>query len=212
MTAPPRGAATIAAAWDADSGPPNVELLPRADRRGVSFSTRILAHVLGRVVAGSPEPLSSVPWVLGVGEGSVPALVPGSVLRRILAPERGLVRVDAGAATVPMTLIEALAHLVDHPAVLVAFVADATPPYHEALAAAWLLTRESRADAPLVLGPPVLRRTSSYSERAPRAEHPLASALRLARAIDVGQPTVETVSSGEPDRPGSWRIELCAAF
>ena len=212
MTVPPRGFAASATAWDADSGPPHVELLPRADRREASFSTRILAHVLGRVAAGSPVSLSSVPWVFGVGEGSAPAAVPGSLLRRLLAPERGLVRVHAGAATVPMVLIEALAHLIRHEAVLVAFVQDATPPYHEALAAAWLLTRESRADAVLVLGPPTLRRTSSYSERTPRAEHPLASALRLARAIDVGQPTVETVSSCEPDRPGSWRIELRAAF
>lgn len=54
-----------AACWDAEAGPPKAELLPRAERLVASFSTRILAHVLGAVAERSPVSLPDVPWVLG---------------------------------------------------------------------------------------------------------------------------------------------------
>lgn len=203
------GFAAIAAAWDADQGPPVATLLSRSERSAASFATRILAHVLGRVASRSSAPLSSMPWVLGTAEASI---LPGPLLRRILAPARELTCVRAGVATVPMVLVEALAHLARQDAVLVAFAQDATPPYHEALAAAWLLTREPVFETSLELRPPTLRRTSTYSEPRSKRTHPLVSALRLARAIDVGQPTVETVPSCASDRPESWRIELSRAF
>lgn len=209
-TSSPRGFATIAAAWDADRGPPVAQLLSRSERSEASFSTRILAHVLGEVASRSAAPLSSMPWVFGTTERS--AVLPGPVLRRILTPQRGLSRVGAGVATVPMALFEALAHVARTDAVLVAFAQDAAPPHHEALAAAWLLTRTPASETSLLIGPPTLRRTSSHSERKSRRGHPLSPALRIARAIDVGQPTVETVASGESDRAESWRIELSRSF
>ena len=204
-----RGFVAAAAAWDADSGPPEAGPLSRAERSTAGFSTRILAHVLGRLQARAPVPLSSLPWVLGLAPGPP---VPALSLRGSLAPGGARSLVHAEIATVPMALIEALAHLASHHAVLVAFVDDATPPYHEALAAAWLLVDEPAPQTRLVLEPPTLRRTSSHSERTARRQHPLVAGLRLARAIDVGQPTVETVPSCEPGRSECWRIELSDAF
>lgn len=210
-----------AAWWDAEAGPPKAELLPRAERLAASFSTRILAHVLGGVAERSPVPLSDVPWVLGSAIGTA-----GAELRRALVPSRGLALVHAGPATVAMALVEALGRLVEHEAVLVAFVQDVTPPRHEALAAALLLSRisaeahESRrrppsegpaTDAPLVLEAPSLRRTSSHSGR-PASDHPLLAARALARAVLVGRPTVETVPCVGVDRPEHWRIELSVAI
>lgn len=198
-----------AACWDAESGPPKAELLPRAERLVASFSTRILAHVLGAVAERSPVSLPDVPWVLGSPRS--PAL--GPELRRTIQPTRGLALVHAGPATVAMALIEALGRLVEHDEVLVAFVQDATPPHHEALAAALLLSRapaEARA-APLVLEAPSLRRTPSYSRRT-EGSHPLVAARSLARAVLVGRPTVETVPCTGADRPEHWRIELSLAI
>jgi hypothetical protein len=209
-TAARRGHAAGAAGWDADSGPPSAELLPRADRGAASFSTRILAHVLGELWSRSPRPSSSLPLVLGVVDGAEPVL--SGPLRRVLTPRCALSQISAGVATVPMMLIEALAMLTQHDAVLVACAQDAAPPHHEALAAALLLTREPSSPTSLVLEAPTLRRTFSHSERKVRHRHPLASALALARAINVGQPTVETVPSCESDRPERWQIELTHGF
>ncbi|MCA9708370.1 MAG: hypothetical protein KDK70_21150 [Myxococcales bacterium] len=208
----PRGYVEHAAAWDADAGPPAAELLPRAERSAASFETRILAQVLGELAPRALAPLPSLPWVLGLGDETAASRLPGAALRRALAPRSGLSLVYAGAATVPMALLEGLAHLVDHPAVLVAFAADAAPPHHEALAAALLLTREPTGRARLVLTTPTLRRTSSHSERRTTHEHPLMPALVLARAINVGQPTVHTVPPCAPDRREHWQIELRTAF
>lgn len=195
-----------AAWWDAEAGPPRAELLPRAERLAASFSIRMLAHVLGGVAERSPVPLSNVPWVLG----SAGSHAPSPELRRTLAPWQGVALVHAGPATVAMALVEALAWLVDHEAVLVAFVQDATPPHHEALAAAMLLSRAPAEAVRLVLEAPVLRRTPSHSRRS-EGSHPLAAARALARAALVGRPTVETVPTSGADRPEHWRIELSLA-
>lgn len=218
MTA--RALVPAAAWWDADAGPPEAGLLPRSERLAASFSTRILAHVLGRVVERSPALPSDAPWVLASPEAP---REPAPELRRALGPSRRLALVHAGPATVAMALVEALGDLVEHEAVLVAFVQDATPPHHEPLAAALLLMRSpalprqerassegslERAPA-LVLEAPMLRRTSSHSGR--HDAHPLTAARALARAVLVGRPTVETVSSGGADRPVEWRIELARA-
>lgn len=198
-----------AAWWDAETGPPQAELLPRAERLAASFSTRILAHVLGGVAERSRVPLSDVPWVLG----SALSHAPGPELRRTLGPSRGVALVHAGPATVAMALVEALGRLVEHDAVLLAFVQDATPPHHEALAAALLLSRAPAEAARLVLEAPVLRRTPSHSGPSGRSEssHPLAAARALVRAVLVGRPTMETVPSSDVDRPEHWRIELSLA-
>jgi hypothetical protein len=119
--------------------------------------------------------------------------------------------VHAGPATVAMALVEALGGLVDHEVVLVAFAHDATPPHHEALAAALLLSRVPFDASSLVLDPPALRRTSSHSART-EAMHPGAVARALARAVLVGRPTVETVPGTGPERSDHWRIELSRAF
>ncbi len=195
-----------AAWWDAETGSPRAELLPRTERLAASFSTRILAHVLGGVAERSRVPLSDVPWVLG----SACSHAPGPELRRTLEPSRGVALVHAGPATVAMALVEALGRLVEHDAVLVAFVQDATPPHHEALAAAMLLSRAPTETVRLVLEAPVLRRTPSHSRRS-EGSHPLAAARALARAALVGRPTVETVPSSGADRPEHWRIELSLA-
>lgn len=198
-----------AAWWDAHAGPPRAELLTRTERLGASFPTRILAHVLGDVAPRSPAPLHELPWVLGTLELGTLELAPA--LRRALAPCRGVARVHAGAATVAMALLEALGALVEHEAVLVAFAADITPPHHEALAAALVLSRASPADgASLALEPPALRRTLSHSQR-PDGTHPFAAAVALGRAAAVGRPTVETVP-GAADRSDRWRIELSRGF
>jgi len=198
-----------AAWWDAEVGPPKAELLSRAERLAASFSTRILAHVLGGVAERSLVPLSDVPWVLG----SALSHALGPELVRTLAPSRGLALVHAGPATVAMALVEALGRLVEHEAVLLAFVADATPPHHEALAAALLLSRAPMGATRLVIAAPVLRRTPSHSGHSGRSEgsHPLAAARTLVRAVLVGRPTVETVPSMSADRPEHWRIELSLA-
>lgn len=124
----------------------------------------------------------------------------------------------AGTATVAMALVEALGRLVEHDAVLVAFVQDATPPHHEALAAALLLSRapaetpgRPMGPAPLVLEAPSLRRTPSHSGRTD-GSHPLVAARALAHAVLVGRPTVETVPCMGADRPEHWRIELSLAI
>jgi hypothetical protein len=211
-----------AAWWDADAGPPEAALLPRAERLAASFSTRILAHVLGRVAARSPVPLPDVPWVLGSPDDAPHE--PAPELRRALGPSRGLALVHAGPATVAMALVEALGVLVAHEVVLLAFVQDATPPHHEALAVALLLMRSpafARQERPgseglperalaLVLEAPTLRRTSSHSVR-PDGAHPLMAARALARAVLVGRPTVETVPSVGTERAEQWRIELARA-
>jgi hypothetical protein len=197
-----------AAWWDPHAGPPRAELLPRAERLAASFATRILAHVLGDVASRSPAPLSELPWVLGSADG---AGEPGPELRRALAPSRSLALVHAGPATVAMALLEALAGLVEHEAVLVAFADDATPPHHEALAAALVLSRITTGEPVLVLEPPVLRRTSSHSPRA-EAKHPFMAARALAHAAAVGRPTVETVPSGGAERRDRWQIELTRGF
>lgn len=202
------GAAFVHAAawWDADAGPPCADLLPRDQRLGASFSTRMLAHVLDHVGQRSAMPLHHMPWVLGSPEAA-PELEPhGPTLHRALGLPLGLACVHAGPATVAMTLLEALGQLADHPAVLVAFVRDATPPHHEAIASALLLSRSPRPEPTLVLVPPSLRRTSSHSPRA--VVDPLAAARALARAVFVGSPTVETVPSAGLVRPDGWRIEL----
>ena len=200
----------VAACWDADAGPPRAELLPRAERLAASFSTRILAHVLGCVSEHAGVPLHDVPWVLGT-----PApYQPGPELCRILAPTRGLAHVHAGPATVAMALVEALGCLVEHEAVLVAFVQDATPPHHEAIAAALVLARAPTDASALVLEAPTLRRGSVLSGRNERP-HPLMVARALARAVLVGRTTVETVpclGADRPDRPDCWRIELSRGF
>jgi hypothetical protein len=201
-----------AAWWDAETGPPRAELLPRAERLAAGFSTRILAHVLGEVAERSPVPLSGLPWVLGSPDATHEP-PPGPELRRALAPTLGVALVHAGQATVAMALLEALGCLVEHEAVLVAFVADAAPPHHEALAVALLLSRLAHAST-LVLDPPALRRTSAHF---PLTEleysgHPFTAARALARAVQVGRPTVETVPSTGSDRPDHWRIELSSAF
>jgi hypothetical protein len=131
-----------AAWWDADVGPPQTELLSRDDRLAASFTTRILAHVLEPVALRSTAPLCSIPWVLGAPDEPTEPLPPGPELRRSsLVPAHGLAFVHAGPATVAMALLEAFGWLVEHESVLVAFVQDATPPHHEALAAALLLSR-----------------------------------------------------------------------
>lgn len=196
-----------AACWDAEAGPPRAELLPRAERLAASFSTRILAHVLGAVAERSPVSLPDVPWVLG----SPRSHALGPELRRTIQPTRGLALVHAGPATVAMALVEALGRLVEHDAVLVAFVQDATPPHHEALAAALLLSRAPMGAAPLVLEAPSLRRTPSHSGRT-ESSHPLVAARALARAVLVGRPTVETVPCTGTHRPEHWRIELSLAI
>jgi hypothetical protein len=201
-----------AAGWEAEAGPPQAELLPRAERLAASFSTRILAHVLGGVAERSRVPLSDVPWVLG----SASSHAPGPELRRTLQPSRGVALVHAGPATVAMALVEALGRLVEHEAVLVAFVQDATPPHHEALAAALLLSRAPAEAGRLVLEAPVLRRTPSHSGHSgcsgrSESSHPLAAARALVRAVLVGRPTMETVPSSDADRPEHWRIELSLA-
>jgi len=207
-----RALVCVAAWWDADAGPPRAELLPRAERLAASFSTRILAHVLGRVAEHPAVRLHDVPWVLGS-----PALYePDPELRHALAPNHGLALVHAGPATVVMALVEALGCLVEHEAVLVAFAQDATPPYHEALAAALVLSRALPSAEPpteisaLVLEAPTLRRAPAPTR--PERSHPLAVARALARAVLVGRPTVETVPCTEADRPDHWRIELSRAF
>lgn len=220
MTA--RALVHVAAWWDADAGPPEAAILPRAERLAARFSTRILAHVLGRVAERSPVPLPDVPWVLGLPDTALHE--PAPELRRALGPSRGLALVHAGPATVAMAVVEALGGLVEHEAVLLAFVQDATPPHHEPLAVALLLMRSpafarqqhsavegppERASA-LVLEAPTLRRTSSHSGRTDE-KHPLAVARALARAVLVGRPTVETVPSVTTDRREQWRIELARA-
>jgi hypothetical protein len=198
--------------WDADAGPPRAELLPRTERIAASFSTRILAHVLGHVAARSPMPLHGMPWVLGASDAPHEP-PPGPELRRALAPTLGMALVHAGSATVAMALLEALACLVEHEAVLVAFASDAAPPYHEALAVALLLSRMPHAST-LVLEAPALRRTSSHLTRSEITHplHPFMAARAIARAVHVGRPTVETVPSTGADRPDHWRIELSRAF
>lgn len=190
-----------AAWWDAHAGPPRAELLSRSERLAASFATRILAHVLGDVAPRSPVPLHELPWVLGWGLGEH-ELAPA--LRRALAPCRSMTLVHAGPATVAMALLEALGGLGEHEAVLVAFGADVTPPHHEALAAALILSRSAPNEASLVLEPPTLRRAPSQR---PDSAHPLAAAVALARATAVGRPTVETVPCAS-DRSDRWRIEL----
>jgi hypothetical protein len=199
----------VAAWWDADAGPPRAELLPRAERLTASFSTRILAHVLGHVAEHAPVPLHDVPWVLGS-----PPHEPAPGLRRVLSSTCGSTFVHAGPATVAMALVEALGASIEHEAVLVAFARDATPPHHEALAAALLLSRAPGQASALVLEAPTLRRAPAPSGRTESA-HPLAAARALARAVLVGRPTVETVpcmGADRPDRPDHWRIELSRAF
>jgi hypothetical protein len=203
-----RGFVHAAAWWDAHAGPPRAEILPRAERLAASFSTRILAHVLGEVAPRSPVPLGELPWVLGAIDGTCE---PGTELRRALAPSRSLAVVHAGSATVAMALVEALAGLVGHEAVLVAFADDATAPHHEAVAAAMVLSRAATGESVLVLEPPVLRRTSSHSLRS-ASTHPFLAALALARAGAVGRPTVESVAGGGPDRGDRWQIELSRGF
>lgn len=208
MTLPlPSGAFVHAAAWwDSDAGPPRAELLARDVRLTASFSTRILAHVLGHIAQRSPVPLPTLPWVLGASDATY-ELPP--VLRRALAPTHGLACVHSGPTTVAMALLEALGHLVEHEAVLVTFVQEASSPHHEPLASALLLARvplRSPGRQPsLVLAPPSLRRATSGS--IPTAD-PFTVARSLARAVHVGQPTLETVSSAGPDRPDYWQIEL----
>lgn len=196
-----------AAWWDDQAGPPRAELLPRDERLAASFATRMLAHVLDEVASRSAWPLAELPWVLGSATG---AHEPSPSLRRAAGPCRGLALVHAGPATVAMALFEALATLVDHDAVLVAFADDATPPHHEALAAALVLSRAPSDRSALVLDPPAPRRTPSHSRRT--TEHPLAAARALARAAMVGQPTVETVTRDASDRPDRWHIELRRGF
>ena len=189
--------------WTVDAGPPHAELLPREQRASAGFSTRILAHVLGRLTAEAP--LSALPWVLGC------SAAPHDSLRRSLAPAEGWRLVDAGPATVAMTLLEAHACLVEHPHVLVAFAQDATPPYSEAFASALVLSREAESEDGLWLMAPRQHRARPATSRG--GEPPsLDAALRLARAADVGRPTVETIPSGSPERPDCWRIELRRAF
>ncbi len=201
-----RAFVAAAAWWDADAGPPRAELLPRAERLAASFSTRILAHVLGQVAERSTVPLGQVSWV--VGSPFVPH-DPAPELRRALELTGRLALVHAGPATVAMTLVEALGGLVEHEFVLAAFVQDATPPHHEALAAALLLSRAPSDAASLVLAAPTLRRTPTHSSRS-ESTHPLTAARALARAVLVGRPTVESVPCSEGDRD-RWRIELCLA-
>lgn len=204
----PEAHVSAAAWWDADAGPPRAELLSRDDRLAASFTTRILAHVLEHVAERSPVPLHTLPWVVGSAVASCEPPPPSAELRRALTPSHGLGCVHAGPATVAMTLLEALGCLIDHEAVLVAFVQDATSPHHEALASALLLTRSPAPTPALVLEPPTLRRTSSHSTRSTVDAHPLAAARALARAVHVGRPTIETVPSPGLDRADCWRIEL----
>ena len=201
-----------AAWWDADSGPPVAELLPRVDRLAADLPTRMLAHVLGSIADESITALADLPWVVGVPVGSSVVLGPDSQLRRLLEPSAAVGVIHAGAATLAMTLLEAMGLLVDHDRVLVVFSQDATPPHNEASAAALLLARTPSAKNQLRLEMPRLRRNASRARPDLRSRPMLETAIALARAADVGRPTVETVPAGDPDRPEHWRIELCHAF
>ncbi|MEM7154446.1 MAG: hypothetical protein AAF799_16485 [Myxococcota bacterium] len=201
-----------AAWWDADSGPPVAELLPRAERLAADLSTRALAHVLGSLVERTADSLAELPWVVGVPVGSKIVLGPGSALRRIVAPGLAVGVVHAGAATLAMTLLEAMGLLADHDRVLVIFSQDATPPHNEASAAALLLARTPSAKNELRLEVPQLRRSALRARPELRPRPMLETAIALARAADVGRPTVETVPADAADRPEHWRIELHHAF
>lgn len=205
-----------AAWWDADVGPPSAESLPRAERIAASFSTRIFAHVLDQLAQRSAVPLEALPWVLGSIDAPPEPPRAGSRLRRVLAPTRGSSLVHAGAATVAMSLLEALGMLVEHEVVLVGFVHDAAPPHsHEPLAVALLLSRASGKSGALMLEVPVLRRTSAHTSAHSTRNmdtHPFAAARGLARATCVARPTVETVPSVGSDPRDHWRIELCRAL
>lgn len=201
---------TAAAWWTADAGPPHPELLPRTTRATAGFVTRVLAHVLGRL--GELAQLRELPWVLGTPGPDAHALRSSSALRRAVDPCHGLSVIEAGQATVAMAVVEALGFLEQHPVVLVAFVQDATPPYSEAMAAALVLAREATPDARLRLVAPQLRRTLSHSRPPDHRLPSIEAAIRLARAVDVGRPTVETIPSGGPQGGECWAIELQSAL
>jgi len=210
MSSPTRWCRIAAAAsWTADVGPPRTELLSRAERSAASFSARILAHVIGELSSHPDITSLPRPWVHGVTDLADTQTLRDPVLLRIIDPSPGPLRVHAGRTVVPMTLLEGMALLEDHDAVLVTFGQDAIAPHHEALAAALILTRESPNPA-LVLHPPVLRRTSSHLGATGAKEHPLSVSLRIVRAINVGQPTIETVACRDVDHQAHWRIELGA--
>lgn len=201
-----------AAWWNADAGPPQADLLPRPLRARAALPTRILAHVLERLEA--PVTLGELPWVVGCPAAAHDRLARQSPLRAVLGPSAGLSLVHAGPATVPMALLEALAHLVDHDAVLVAFAHDATPPYSEAMAAAFVLAARRSADDRLVLDVSRPHRAAVDAD-APECRNSQTSfdaALRLARAAGVGQPTTESFATLGPDPRQRWGIELRAAY
>ncbi len=208
----PRPPCQIAAAasWTADVGPPRAERLSRAERGTASFSTRILAHVLGELFSNPDAVRGPRPWVHGVTDLADTETLGDPAILRIVEPSPGPIRIYAGTTVVPMALLEGMALLEEHDAVLVTFGQDAVPPHHEALAAGLVLTRES-PNSRIVLHPPVLRRTSSHLGSSRMKEHPLSVGIRIVHAIKVGQPTVETVPSGDVDHQAHWRIELGTA-
>ncbi|MCH9684204.1 MAG: hypothetical protein K0V04_22415 [Deltaproteobacteria bacterium] len=199
-----------ASEWSAEAGPPRAELLTRTQRAGAEFCTRILAHVIAEATARALVEPSTIPWVLGSAVDSPSWLTPDAPLRRALQPSSGVGIVHAGPGTAAMCLVEAIALVDDSDAVLVALAQDATSPYHEALAVAFVLTAAPR-EGGLVLETPVLRRTRESTRRT-ESEHPLKALLDVARAVSVGQPTVQTVAPGPPDRPERWQIELGRPF
>ncbi|MEX1361484.1 MAG: hypothetical protein AB1Z98_00035 [Nannocystaceae bacterium] len=199
-----------AAWWNADAGPPQADLLPRPLRARASLPTRILAHVLDRLDASVP--LGELPWVVGSPPAAHDRLAQGSPLRAVLGPSAGLSLVHAGPATVPMALLEALARLNDHDAVLVAFAHDATPPYSEAMAAAFVLAARDVPDDRLVLEVSRLHRAAADAPDRRDSQSSFDAALRLAHAASVGQPTSESFATTGPDPRECWGIELRAAY
>lgn len=196
---------TAAAWWTIDEGPPRAELLPRDLRASGGFCARILAHALGRL----PETkLGELPWVLGSLGDSPEIMALDSTVRRALAPVHGVSVVHADDATLAMTLIEALGRLVEHATVLVTFVQDATPPYREALAVAFLITRQRGQGPRLRLCVPRLHRSRPHQRPRPDGPPSFEAAIRLARAVDVGRPTVESIPAGRSRAAEAWQIEL----
>ncbi len=204
------------AVWTAESGAPAAALLPANLRRRCSLLSRIVAQLVGDLVASNGDPLAAA-WVCGTTLGEIATTV--ELLRmmhegdRALSPIRfaGSVHnaalgqlaialghrgnsttISAGTSTAAMVLIEAAASVHARRGSVIAIVADEptpTPlqPAHDGLGAAFeLVPLDVEARARLRLLGPTPDAPRLGTLPASIAHHPLAPAWALANAITLG--------------------------
>ena len=221
-----------AAAWS--SAPPDplathpaASLLPARLGRRASLLTRMAAEVLQQAGAGA-----SVPTVYATGYGETETLVaildsvytdgtcsPARFHHSVHNTAAGLLSIatgnrafsttlSAGAETVAMALLEALAFLQQRGGEVVAVFADETPPApfgREGFAPAAAALRLSALPVPGATQISLRRseRADGLPQRAAFSTNPIAPALALVEALHLGR-------RGSFALPGGWALEAGA--